>query len=159
MNNIKEWSENIKNNLTIEQVRDLLFALGGDPALKDEIIVSRTICHNGHSHKLFYYNNTKLFKCYTECSDTFDIYDLIIRNKKSEGIDFTLYQAIQFIIVFFNLSISTENFNTNNEEISDWQILNKYEQNSFQEKQERIVDFKYYNDKILQYLPRPKIPM
>ena len=159
MDNIKEWSENIKNNLTIEQIKDLLFALGGDPILKDEIIVSRTICHNGHSHKLFYYNNTKLFKCYTECSDTFDVYDLIIRNKKSEGIDFTLYQAIQFIIVFFNLSISTENFNINNEEISDWQILNKYEQNSSQEKQERIIDFKYYDDKILQYLPRPKIPM
>ena len=113
----------------------------------------------GHSHKLYYYNNTKLFRCYTECSDTFDIYDLIIKNKKNEGIDFTLYQAIQFVITFFNLIISAENFSFNNEEISDWQILNKYEQNNSQEKQEKIIDFKFYDDKILRHLPKPKIPM
>ena len=91
--------------------------------------------------------------------DTFDVYDLIIKNKKTEGIDFTLYQAIQFVINFFNLAISTENFSFNNEDISDWQILNKYEQNSSKEKQERIVEFKFYDNKILKYLPRPKIPM
>ena len=113
----------------------------------------------GHSHKLYYYNNTKLFRCYTECSDTFDIYDLIIKNKKTESINFTLYQAIQFVITFFNLTISVENFSFSNEEISDWQILNKYEQTNSQEKQEKIVDFKFYDEKILKYLPKPKIPM
>ena len=114
----------------------------------------------GHSHKLYYYNNTKLFRCYTECSDTFDIYDLIIKNKKTEGINFTLYQAIQFVITFFNLTVSAENFSfSNEEEISDWQILNKYEQTNSQEKQEKIIDFKFYDDKILKYLPKPKIPM
>ena len=69
MNN-KEFSEQIKNNLTIEQINDLLASLGGDPILKGNIIISRTICHNGESHKLYYYDNTKLFRCYTECSDT-----------------------------------------------------------------------------------------
>ena len=113
----------------------------------------------GHSHKLYYYDNTKLFRCYTECSSTFDIYDLIIKNKKNEGIEYSLYQAIQFIITFFNLTVLTENFIFNNEELNDWQILNKYEQNNSQEKQEKIIEFKYYNDKILKYLPRPKIPM
>ena len=113
----------------------------------------------GHSHKLYYYDNTKLFRCYTECSDTFDIYDFIIKNKKTENINFTLYQAIQFVITFFNLTISAKNFSFYNEEISDWQILNKYEQNNSQEKQEKIIDFKFYDDKILKYLPKPKIPM
>lgn len=159
MDNLKEWSENIKNNLTIEQIRDLLYALGGDPIIKEDLIMSRTICHGGHSHKLYYYDNTKLFRCYTECSDAFDIYDLIIKNKKVENIDFTLYQAIQFIITFFNLTISAENFIQNDKDISDWQILNKYEQNSSQEKQEKIIDLKFYNDKILKYLPKPKLPM
>ena len=113
----------------------------------------------GHSHKLYYYDNTKLFRCYTECSSTFDIYDLVIKNKKNEGIEYSLYQAIQFITTFFNLAILTENFSFSNEEISDWQILNKYEQTNSQEKQEKIVDFKFYDDKILRYLPKPKIPM
>ena len=159
MDNIKEWSENIKNSLTIEQIKELLYALGGDPILKGDIIIARTICHGGQSHKLYYYDNTKLFRCYTECSDIFDIYDFIIKNKKLEGIDFTLFQAIQFVITFFNLAISNENFVYSNEEVGDWQILNKYEQNSSQEKQEKIIEFKFYDDKILKYLPRPKIPM
>jgi len=159
MDNLKEWSESIKNSLTLEQIKDLLYALGGDPQLKEDCIISRTICHGGHQHKLFYYDNTKLFRCYTECSDTFDIYDLIIKNKKNEGINFTLYKAIQFVVTFFNLTFSTENFSFDNEEISDWQILNKYERNSSKEKQERIVEFKFYDNKILKYLPRPKIPM
>ena len=38
MDNIKEWSENIKNSLTIEQIKELLYALGGDPMLKGDII-------------------------------------------------------------------------------------------------------------------------
>ena len=159
MDNLKEWSENIKNSLTIDQVKELLYALGGDPILKGDIIIARTICHGGQSHKLYYYDNTKLFRCYTECSDIFDIYDFIIRNKKLESIDFTLFQAIQFVITFFNLAISNENFVYSNEEVRDWQILNKYEQNSSQEKQEKIIEFKFYDDKILKYLPRPKIPM
>ena len=160
MDNIKEWSENIKNSLTIEQIKELLYALGGDPILKGDIIISRTICHGGQSHKLYYYDNTKLFRCYTDCPEnSFDIYDFIIKNKKLEGIDFTLFQAIQFVITFFNLAISNENFVYSNEEVGDWQILNKYEQNSSQEKQEKIIEFKFYDDKILKYLPRPKIPM
>jgi hypothetical protein len=63
--------ESIKNNLTIEQIKDLLYALGGDPQLKEDYIISRTICHGGHQHKLFYYDNTKLFRCYTECRRSF----------------------------------------------------------------------------------------
>ena len=77
MENIKEWSENIKNELTIEQVYDLLMSYGGDPVIKGGLIISRTICHGGYSHKLYYYENTKLFKCYTDCLDSFDIYELI----------------------------------------------------------------------------------
>ena len=63
------------------------------------------------------------------------------------------------MITFFNLTISNENFVFNNEKLSDWQILNKYEENNSQEKQEKIIDFKYYDEKILKYLPKPKIPM
>ena len=161
MNNKKNILEEIKNNLTINQIYDILFSLGGNPIIKEEIIISQTICHGGNSHKLYYYNNTKLFKCYTDCpEESFDIFQLIIKNKKLEGIDFTLFQAIQFVITFFNLAISNENFvYSNEEEVGDWQILNKYEQNSSQEKQEKIIEFKFYDDKILKYLPRPKIPM
>jgi hypothetical protein len=59
----KEQLEQIKNNLSIDQIFDLLISLGADPVLKDDIIMCRTICHGGDSHKLYYYDNTKLFRC------------------------------------------------------------------------------------------------
>lgn len=58
----------IKNNLSLDEVENLLSYLGADPHKQNEnIIIARTICHCGNSHKLFYYDNTKLFRCYTEC--------------------------------------------------------------------------------------------
>ena len=159
MDNLKEWSENIKNSLSIEQVKDLLFALGGDPVIKGDLLIARTICHGGQSHKLYYYDNTKLFKCYTDCSDTFDVYELIIKIKKLENNEITLYQAINFIISFFSLTVTAENFVYDNSELNDWQILNKYEQSTSQKKEERTIELKFYDDKILKYLPQPKIPI
>ena len=61
----KEFSEKVKNDLSIDQVCDLLASLGGDPQIKGDLIISITICQRRHSHKLYNYNNTKLFKCYT----------------------------------------------------------------------------------------------
>ena len=69
----KEKLEKLKFSLTLEQVESLLSELGGNPQRYNNMIISKTICHCGESHKLFYYDNTKLFRCYTECSDTFDI--------------------------------------------------------------------------------------
>ena len=157
MDNLKEMSENLKNSLTIEQIKDLVFALGGDPIEKGELLMCRTICHGGESHKLYYYDNTKLFRCYTECSDIFDIYDLIIKNQQMQGKEMTLYQAIQFVANFFGIAISANNFTNDNDEPSDWQILNNYAKSQAQEKEERKVEFKFYDDKILKYLPHPKI--
>ena len=155
--NEKEVSENIKNNLSLEQVQDLLYSLGGNPIVKGEMIMAQTICHAGHSHKLYYYNNTKLFRCYTNCGDAFDIFDLILKVKKTDGIDWVLPQAVNFIVNFYGLAIQAENSFFSNEELDDWKVLNKYEHSSSQEKEEKIVEFKFYDDKILKFLPRPKI--
>lgn len=155
--NEKEVSENIKNNLSLEQVQDLLYSLGGNPIVKGEMIMAQTICHAGHSHKLYYYNNTKLFRCYTNCGDAFDIFDLILKVKKTDGIDWVLPQAVNFIVNFYGLAIQTENSFFSNEELDDWKVLNKYEHSSSQEKKEKIVEFKYFEDKILKFLPKPRI--
>ena len=152
----KEFSEKVKNDLSIDQVCDLLASLGGDPQIKGDLIISRTICHGGHSHKLYYYNNTKLFKCYTDCLDSFDIFELIIKINKLNNIDYSLPQAIRFITNYYGIVVETENFETQ-ENLQDWQILNKYDRSSSQEKEEKIVEMKFYDDKILQYLPHPRI--
>ena len=152
----KEFSEKVKNDLSIDQVCDLLASLGGDPQIKGDLIISRTICHGGHSHKLYYYNNTKLFKCYTDCLDSFDIFELIIKINKLDNIDYSLPQAIRFITNYYGIVIETEISETQ-ENLQDWQILNKYDRSSSQEKEEKIVEMKFYDDKILQYLPHPRI--
>lgn len=154
MNTDKKYLENIKNNLSLQQIFELLQSLNGDPIIKGEIIISQTICHGGSSHKLYYYNNTKLFKCYTDCpEESFDIYELIIKIKKIENIEISLMQAVKYIINFFNLPFDLTN-EIKEEDISDWNILNKYENNNNKEQQEKIVDLKFYDDKILKYLPK-----
>ena len=81
--------DEIKESLSIEQVFDFLSEFGGEPQIRGNIIVSKTICHNHKgegSHKLYYYDNTKLFKCYTNCDSTFDIFELMLKIRKNEGL-------------------------------------------------------------------------
>ena len=72
----------IRQSLSIENVFDLLIEWGGEPEYTDFGIISATICHNvpgEGSHKLYYYANSTLFKCFTECDESFDIFPLIIK--------------------------------------------------------------------------------
>lgn len=150
----------IKNNLTIDEIESLLSYLGADPHKQNEnIIIARTICHCGNSHKLFYYNNTKLFRCYTECSDTFDIGQLIIKVCAGEGKEITLPQAVIFLKNFFNLIDNrSKDFFGSEDELQDWQILNRYIENTENSNNEKqIVELKFYDKKILNFLPKPRI--
>ena len=97
----KEKLEKLKFSLTLEQVESLLSELGGNPQRYNNMIISKTICHCGESHKLFYYDNTKLFRCYTECSDTFDIYQLVMKVQSYAGNKLALPQAYNYIAKFF----------------------------------------------------------
>ena len=158
MDENKERLEQIKNNLSIEQIFDLLLTLGADPVQHGELIMARTICHGGSSHKMYYYENTHLFRCYTECSSTFDIFELIVKIETANGRKFSLPQAVNYIINYFNLSIETKNFESDDNELSDWQILSRYDKILNNEnKEERKVEMKIYDDKILSYLPHPRI--
>ena len=102
----------IKQGLTIENIEDFVNNYGGEAIRKDDVLICRTICHNnigeGH-HKLYYYDNSHLFKCYTGCeNDTFDIFELIIKIKEHQGIHLSLPQAIYEICNYFNLSFEEE---------------------------------------------------
>ena len=59
--------DEIKTKLSIVQVKDLCAELGGEPQMQDDYLICKTICHGGQSHKLYYYDNTKLFRCTGEC--------------------------------------------------------------------------------------------
>ena len=108
--------EELKKELTLEQIYDLLTELGAEPILKDNCIICKTICHNSDlanaSHKLYYYSNTHLFHCYTGCGDaSFDIYDLVLRVNKTAGIEgFSLSRAISFVARYFGYTAEIFDF-------------------------------------------------
>ena len=72
-------------------------------------IVARTICHGGDTHKLYYYNNTQLFKCYSGSCGSFDIFELV---QKVEDIK-DLNTAVFYIVNFFNLQSKIEEVDEN----------------------------------------------
>ena len=157
MDENKDRLEEIKNNLTIEQINDLLLTLGADPVMKNDLIICRTICHGGDSHKLYYYDNTKLFRCYTECSTTFDIFQLIIKIQSQGGSEYTLPQALRYVCNYFNIELNYEKNNDEETLLQDWKILNRYDKILNNQYEDKIVDIKIYDNKILTYLPHPHI--
>lgn len=153
----------IKEALTIEQIEQFLADHGGDPIRRIGCLVSRTICHNpataDASHKLYYYENTKLFKCYTECEDTtgFDIFDLTRKIMKiSSGVEISLYDAEIYIIKYFSLDV-VNNFSKKKEELSDFIYFNKIERAMQVDDQQKKVELKIFDEKVLQYLPVKRI--
>lgn len=63
--------QEIIENLRDEDVFRLLDQLGAQPIDKGDFFICKTICHNEDadeaSSKLYYYKNTHLFYCFTEC--------------------------------------------------------------------------------------------
>lgn len=146
--------DKIKQNLLIEQVYQLVTDLGGNPIMHNGYFISQTICHNPPhegSYKLYYYDNTKLFKCFTHCDDTFDIFELIMKIKSLD-----LYQAILYIINYFNLSTVISNFDDTLILNQDWKILQKYF-NHLNKINKQIVNIKTFDEKILHNLPQVRI--
>ena len=77
--------DSLKENLTLDQVYELIVDLGGQPQMNHNFFISKTICHNyigEGSYKLYYYDNTKLFRCFTHCDEAFDLFQLVLKIKK-----------------------------------------------------------------------------
>lgn len=87
----------LREEMTDEQVKDVLSQFNVFSFDENEsFIIFPTCCHNleGGSPKLYYYKNTHLFKCYTQCNETFDIFTLLIKMYKLRNQDISLRQAV-----------------------------------------------------------------
>ena len=147
----------IKESISLEQMYDFLAELGAEPIQQGEIIINKTICHCGSKHKLYYYNNTKLFKCYTDCGgEAWDIFDLVLRVRLHEDENYQLPQAINEVATYFGFSKSETTFD-NTSSMEDWKIFDGYERVSDIKGKDQIVELKTYDDAILHYLPHPHI--
>lgn len=123
--------QEIKESLTVNNIIELLTEWGGEPEATPFGIVSATICHHTPeehgSRKLYYYNNSLLFRCYTGgCEEaTFDIFQLVIKVMKNQyNKDYNLYNAIQWIAQRFGFSGSIQS-NTKDDSVYS-EIFNEY---------------------------------
>ena len=92
----------IKNALSTDDIYNFLQEWGGDPIYTEFGLLSATICHNKPgegSKKLYFYENSKLFHCYTGCENpSFDIFELTIKIFDIQhGRKMDLNDAVRFI--------------------------------------------------------------
>lgn len=132
----------IINNLQDANVFQLLTELGGEPIDKGAFILSKTICHNHDtseaSYKLYYYKNSHMFMCYSECA-AMSIFKMLKNYYEARNITYDWYQDILNVIISCAPSQTIEGFTAKPYE----SIKNKYVQRK--DRKELIV----YPDKIL----------
>ena len=142
----------IKNILTTENIFDLLQEWGGDPEYMNFGILCSTICHNAPgegSKKLYYYDNSGLFRCYTGCDSYFDIFELVIKIMKIQhDKDFDLNDAVRWIAQRFGVSGKEED-EPDEDEIEDWKYLANYGRIQEIELKTNSITLKEYENDIL----------
>ena len=158
--------DEIKENLSLENIEELLNEWDAEPTEKNGIIVAKTICHNNcgcGTHKLYYYPNTTLFKCYTDCGESFDVFELTRKvlsrekPKQREDSDWNLPEAIDFVARKFGFAPNQQNFDDINETLEDQKLFDRYDRIKDININTQEVELEEYEDKFLSFLPRPII--
>ena len=91
----------------IEQLKDedvfrLMERLGAQPIDKQDYILCKTICHNidadEASYKLYYYKDTHMFYCYTECGAQ-SIFKMLRNYYETRQIEYNWYNDIFQVVL------------------------------------------------------------
>ena len=142
----------IKEALTVDNIFELLVDFGGDPEYSSFGILCSTICHNPPgegSRKLYFYDNSNLFRCYTGCDSYFDAFELVIKVAKIQwDKDFDLNDAVRWVAQRFGIAgelIEDDEL----KQLPDWKILDNYDRIQELEVKDRTVALKDYDDAIL----------
>lgn len=89
--------EEIINNLTEDKIKKFLGQLNISYTEKHNSLIMPTVCHNHQSsdasHKLYYYKDTHLFYCYTECGGM-NIFRFLENFYEAQGFEFDWYEDI-----------------------------------------------------------------
>ena len=118
----------IIEELQDESVIKLMTKLGCDRYVEhDTHIIFPTICHNSESAeasmKLYYYKDTKLFVCYTECGNM-SIFNLLKHYYQNRQIEFDWYEDIYKVV------LDCSNFKKQNSNINAYlSVKDKYSYN------------------------------
>lgn len=91
----------IIDNLEVDKVEDLLYQLGAENVIrKDNCLITNTICHNesGGSMKLYYYFDTHIFYCYSNC-DAMSIFSFLKHYYEARGIEYDWFNDILQVVL------------------------------------------------------------
>lgn len=91
-------ADKVKDMLSDRDIYDLLQSLDGEPKSKGNVLMAKTICHCGDSHKLTYYRDTKTFFCYTNCG-YMSVFDLV-----ANALDISFKESLKYIMKKYNIS-------------------------------------------------------
>lgn len=149
----------IKESLTIEQIKDIVAELGGEPQLQNDVLLCKTICHGGDSHKLYYYENSHLFHCYTGCAEpSFDIFELVRKVKTRElEEEYPLPRAVEYVARSFGYAPSATEEQRKSLIEDDLTYMQNFDRINNIELETQIVELKSYEDTLLKNLPHPII--
>ena len=157
----------IKENLTLENIEEILNDFNAEPTRNGDIIIARTVCHNPcgcGSHKLYYYGNTGLFKCYTDCGGgAFDIFELTRKvmsrehPKQRDDAEWNLPEAIDYIARKFGYAPNDIQEIDNLDTKEDLKLFDKYDRIKDINIKTQEVQLKEYSNNVLKHLPHPII--
>lgn len=128
--------ELILSSLTKEDVIKSCMALGSSYPKQDNNgnLIFQSICHGSDSWKLYYYctdidYKKHIFHCYSRCSDSFNIVELVIRANRTQGKTITWYKALYYIAKTTGKVFTGESENDNKTSvITDFNWINRLQQ-------------------------------
>ena len=123
----------ILESLTKDDVIKLMSDLGSKDYKegKQGELIFRSICHGSDSWKLYYYHEPykeypgRLCHCYSRCSESFSLWELVIRVKKQQGISMSFYQAVRYVANVTNNILYASEERQSIHRIDDLKWMNK----------------------------------
>ena len=146
-------TKDIIDSITLLDVKNFLESLGVeqiDVNEEKQYLVCPTICHNpiheAESMKLYWYQNNKIFRCYTECDEAMSIFQLYQKYMALNQYPITLEEAENYVKQFLkHIIITTKRSNRFENDIEKY----KYTANipALEEYSPVVLDYftKYYH--------------
>lgn len=140
----------LKESLDIEDIQKILIQLGATSTQYNESrdeLVSNTVCHNvsDGSMKLYYRSSTHSFFCFTGCSCSMDVYELVRKSYSIRGVELSFADAVNWVAEKTGRSFG---FNLNSD-ISTKENSEMVWLERFTKKKVEYPELKTYNDNIL----------
>lgn len=124
--------KDIIDSITLADVKNFLESLGVNQIMVNEekqYLVCPTICHNpiheAESMKLYWYQNNKIFRCYTECNEAMNIFELYQKYMALNYYPVTIEEAENYVKQFLrHVIISVKKSSNYEEEVEKYKYTN-----------------------------------